>query len=236
MNVYWFGRNMDKDLADVSDMLEDAGFYGWLLPYVAGLPDPFVRIARSLNTDQKLKYLVAVRPHTITPQYLLAITRGLDFIQKDRVRVNFVPGWKTTGAREHWFSGPTPPIDDNSTLDDRKRYLCSYIKDFKNMNGSKPYVYISGMPDDICPNMLDFADGNIVSYGLLASDKLGGYSRDAIISIPVTSIEMLRERMNHARSEGFENIMIHIDERDSLDWVLTKKIFEEIKSLKATSA
>jgi hypothetical protein len=27
--------------------------------------------------------------------------------------------------------------------------------------------------------------------------------------------------------------MIHIDERDSLDWVLTKKIFEEIKALKA---
>ena len=68
MKVYWFGRHLDKDLGYMSDLLEDSGFYGWLLPYAPGLPDPFTRIARSLNTDKKLKYLVAVKPYTISPQ------------------------------------------------------------------------------------------------------------------------------------------------------------------------
>jgi hypothetical protein len=229
MNIYWFARHLEKDLAEVSDMLEDAGFYGWLLPYVAGLPDPFVRIARSLNTDQKLKYLVAVRPYTISPQYLLAITRGLDFIQKDRVRINFVPGWKSSGEREHYFSGPTGLINDSSSLDDRKKYLCSYIEDFRNMNGKKPYTYISGLPDDICPNMLDFGDANIVSYGLLLAGKLDGCSKDTIISVEVSSIETLHEKINHVKDAGFNGIMIHPD--DPHDFGLAKKIFKEVKSL-----
>jgi hypothetical protein len=71
MNIYWFGKHVDKDLGYVSDLLEDSGFYGWLLPYNAGYEDPFTRIARSLKTEQKLKYLVAVRPYTISAQYLL---------------------------------------------------------------------------------------------------------------------------------------------------------------------
>jgi hypothetical protein len=229
MNIYWFGRQLDKDLAYMSDLLEDSGFYGWLLPYQAGLPDPFVRVARSLNTDQKLKYLVAVRPYTMSPQYLLAITKGLDLIQKDRVRINFVPGLTT--HREEYFAGILGPINDSSSLNDRKKYLCSYIEEFRNMNGKKPYTYISGLADYLCPNLLDFGDANIVSYGLFLAGKLEECSKDTIISFPVSSIKTLHERMNHLRSAGYNNLMINLD--DPNDFELALKIFKEIKSIQA---
>ena len=233
MNIYWFGRHLDKDFSYMSDLLEDSGFYGWLLPYAPGLADPFVRVARSMDTEKNLKYLVAVRPYTISPQYLLAITKGLDLIQEDRVRINFVPGL-TMGGFDESFGGILGPINDSSSLEDRKKYFCSYIEEFRNMKAKKPYTYLSGMVTDICPNMLDFGDANIVSYAMLVEGKLEGYNKDTIIFFPVSSIKTLHDRMNHVKSAGYNNIMIHTD--GDTDFELATRVFKEIKSIKATLA
>jgi HAD superfamily hydrolase (TIGR01662 family) len=53
---------------------------------------PNVGMFRRAEKEQKLKYLVAVRPYTISAQYLVSIIKSLDSIQEDRVRINFVPG------------------------------------------------------------------------------------------------------------------------------------------------
>ena len=228
MNVYWFGRHLNKDLGYMSDLLEDSGFYGWLLPYAPGLADPFIRIARSMNTDKKLKYLVAVRPYTISPQYLLAITKALDSIQEDRVRINFVPGL-TKGGFDESFGGVLSEVNDSSSFEDKKKYLCSYIEEFSNIKVKKPYVYLSGMVDDTCPNMLDFGDANIVSYGRLFEGKLEGYSKETIIFFPVSNIKSLYDRINDVKNAGYNNIMIHTD--GDQDFELATRVFKEIKSL-----
>jgi len=228
MNIYWFGRHLDKDLGHISDLLEDSGFYGWLLPYASGLADPFVRIARDLKTDQKLKYLVAVRPYTISPQYLLAISKSLDLIQEDRVRINFVPGL-VENQFEKSFGGILSTVNDGSSFADRKKYFCSYIEEFKNLKDKKPYTYISGIADEICPKMSELGDANIVSYGRLVEGKLEGYSKDTIIFFPAPSIEDFYERLNRVKNAGFNNIMIHTD--GDQDFELALEIFKEIKTL-----
>lgn len=228
MKIYWFGRHLDKDLGYMSDLLEDSGFYGWLLPYAAGIPDPFTRVARSINTDQKLKYLVAVRPYTISPQYLLAICNSLDLIQEDRVRINFVPGL-LEDQFEKSFGGILSTVNDNSSFADRKKYFCSYIEEFKNLKAKKPYTYISGIADGICPKMLEFGDANIVSYGRLVEGKLQGYSKDTIIFFPATSIEHFYERLGKVKDAGFNNIMIHTNGDE--DFELATRVFKEIKTL-----
>jgi hypothetical protein len=226
MNIYWFGRHLDKDLGYMSDLLEDSGFYGWLLPYASGLADPFVRIARDLKTDQNLKYLVAVRPYTISPQYLLAISKSLDLIQEDRVRINFVPGL-TEG--EEYYGGILSDINDGSSFADRKKHFCTYIEEFQKLKGDKAYTYISGMADEICPKMLEFGDANIVSYGRLVEGKLEGYSKDTIIFFPAPSIEDFYERLNKVKDAGFNNIMIHTN--GDRDFELATRVFKEIKTL-----
>jgi hypothetical protein len=226
MNIYWFGRHLDKDLGYMSDLLEDSGFYGWLLPYASGLADPFVRIARDLKTDQKLKYLVAVRPYTISPQYLLAISKSLDLIQEDRVRINFVTGL-TEG--EESYGGILSDINDGSSFADRKKYLCTYIEEFQKLKGDKAYTYVSGMSDEICPKMSEFGDANIVSYGRLVEGKLEGYSKDTIIFFPAPSIEDFYERLGKVKDAGFNNIMIHTN--GDQDFELATRVFKEIKTL-----
>ena len=230
MNIYWFGRHTDKDLGYVSDLLEDSGFYGWLLPYAVGVPDPFTRIARSLKTDQKLKYLVAVRPYTISPQYLLAISKSLDLIQEDRVRINFVPGL-TDG--EEAFGGIVSDINDASTFEDRKKYFCSYIEKFKNLKVKKPYTYVSGMSDTICPDMSNFGDANIVNYGRLTNGTLDPSDKTKILFFLVQDIESFRTVVKHIKENGYNNIMIHVDGDELFDLAL--EVFKEVKKMKLSN-
>lgn len=227
MNIYWFGRHTDKDLGYVSDLLEESGFYGWLLPYAVGVPDPFTRVARSLKTDQKLKYLVAVRPYTISPQYLLAISKSLDLIQEDRVRINFVPGL-TDG--EESFGGILSDINDASTFEDRKKYFCSYIEQFKNLKVKKPYTYVSGMSDSICPNMENFGDANIVNYGRLTNGTLDTSDKTKILFFLVQDIESFKKIVQDIKENGYNNIMIHVDGDELFDLAL--EVFKEVKRMK----
>jgi|694.fasta_scaffold32846_11 hypothetical protein len=227
MNVYWFGRHTDKDLGYISDLLEDSGFYGWLLPYAVGVPDPFTRIARSLKTNQKLKYLVAVRPYTISPQYLLAISKSLDLIQEDRVRINFVPGL-TDG--EESFGGVFSDVNDSTSFEDRKKFFCSYLEKFKDWDVKKPYTYVSGMKDSICPNMDSLADANIVNYGRLVSGTLDTSDKTKILFFIVRDIESFRTIIKHIKENGYNNIMIHVNGDELFDLAL--KVFEEVKNMK----
>jgi hypothetical protein len=227
VNFYWFGRHLDKDLKYVSDILEDAGFYAWLIPYSAGLADPFIRIARSMSTEQKLKYLVAVRPYTISAQYLIAISKSLDLIQEDRVRINFVPG--IVPESEKSIGGIFSEINDSSSYEDRKRHFCDYIRKFSELDIKKPYVYVSGFSDELCPDLEDFGDANILSYGHLHAGRLDPSDLDKIIFFPVRSIEDFREKIAEIKSKGYKNVMFHTN--GDRDFDLALKVFEEVKMM-----
>ena len=233
MNIYWFGRHIDKDLGYVSDLLEDSGFYGWLLPYGAGYPDPFTRVARSLKTEQKLKYLVAVRPYNISAQYLLSIIKSLDSIQEDRVRINFVPG---LNEGEGSFGGIFSDINDSTSFEDRKKFFCSYLEKFKDWDVKKPYTYVSGMQDSLCPNVDSLADANIVSYGRIFDGTLDPSDKTKIIFFPVLNIELFREILAEIKARGYNNVMIHAHSYDEPDedklFDLALKVFEEVKNIK----
>jgi hypothetical protein len=229
MNFYWFGRHLDKNLNYVSDLLEDSRFYGWLLPYAVGVPDPFTRVARSLKTNQKLKYLVAVRPYTMSPQYLLSIAKSLDLIQKDRVRINFVPGL-ILNKEEESFGGILSEVNDASSFIDRKKYFCSYIEEFSNLKVEKPYIYTSGLSDDICPNIEKFGDCNIVSYGRLVEGKLNDLDKNKVIYFPAVSVSNFKERVAEIKEKGYNNIMTHTNGDEDFDLAL--EIFKEVKKLK----
>jgi hypothetical protein len=233
MNIYWFGKHMDKDLGYMSDLLEDSGFYGWLLPYGAGYEDPFTRVARSLKTEQKLKYLVAVRPYTISAQYIISIIKSLDSIEEDRVRINFVPG---LNDGEESFGGIFSDINDATSFEDRKKFFCSYLEQFKAWKVKKPYTYVSGMQDNLCPNMDTLADASIVSYGRIFDGTLDPSDKTKIIFFPVLNIELFKEILADIKSKGYNNIMIHAHSYEKADedelFELSLKVFEEVKSMK----
>lgn len=132
-------------MASNIDELEDANFDGVLFTYSPFDGDMFTMIARTLNVKQKIKYMVAVRPHTMSAQYLCTINDSFNRIQRDRLEINIISGH--IKKHEKFFGGTLGEITDNSSVKDRTNYMIDYIKELENMknntNVKVPNYYVS---------------------------------------------------------------------------------------------
>ena len=227
MRYYWFGRHMDKDLKDISDILEDAGFYGILLPYVVGIGDQIVRVARAINKDQKLKYIVAVRPHTISPQYLLMINKSMNVIDRNRLEINFVPG--VIDEDEKLYGGILGDITDLSNGLERRDYLAEYMKVWHNTYDEKPYSYVAGTSEAIVDMVEKYADANMIPYEYLINtkDPILHIKRPRVVSVALHSTVGLIDKIEHIKSLGYEDIMFH--GHGDKDYPLALEVFNIIK-------
>ena len=82
----------------------------------------------------------------------------------------------------------------------------------------------------MCPQISEFGDCNIVSYGRLVEEKLNNFNKNGMIFFPVYKIEQFKERLDHIKQNGYNNIMIHTDGDKDFDFAL--EVFKEVKKLK----
>jgi hypothetical protein len=162
----------------------------------------------------------------------LSIIKTLDSIQEDRVRINFVPGLSEGES----FGGVFSDVNDKTSFEDRKKFFCSYLEKFKDWDVKKPYTYVSGMQDSLCPNMDSLGDANIVSYGRIFDGTLDPSDKTKIIFFPVLNIELFREILADIKARGYNNIMIHAHSYDQPDedklFDLALEVFKEVKNMK----
>jgi len=136
MKIYYFGGSISKDKPDILhgsniDELVDIDFDGVLFTYDPYSGDMFTVVARTLDLQQKIKYMIAVRPHTMSAQYLCTINDSFDKIQKNRLQINLIVGHIKPNEKN--FGGTIGEITDNSSVKDRTNYMIEYIKELKNM-------------------------------------------------------------------------------------------------------
>jgi hypothetical protein len=164
MKFYWFGRS-ENNLSAMSLELEESGFYGVLLPYGSNVGDHFVQIGRALKDDQKLTYIVAVRPYTISPQNLALIVKSLNSIDSERVWINFVSGQMP--EPELSVGGIIGEINDLTNLYERREYLKKYVPvfvDLCNRLNIKTKICISGKGDDMNSLVESHGDYSFAAY------------------------------------------------------------------------
>lgn len=148
MKFYYFGGYFGEDSGNQYsnvDSLEANNFDGVLFTYNPYQGDFFIRIARTLNVNQKIKYMVAIRPHSISPQYLCMISNSLREIQPGRVQINLIAGH--IKPKEINFNGFVGNVTDHSSIKDRTNYLIDYIEELSSMKDDKaitmPDYYVS---------------------------------------------------------------------------------------------
>lgn len=132
MKFYYFGGNFKQ--GEIT-RLEQHHFDGVMFVYDAVLGDVFTRIARDIKHNEKIKYLVAIRPHTISPQYLCMINKSLSLIMPNRVQINLISGY--IKDHEKSFGGILGNINDESDRIDRSNYLIEYVNMLNTMPGNK---------------------------------------------------------------------------------------------------
>jgi hypothetical protein len=144
MKFYYFGGVLNSDASNIN-YLEENGFDGVLFTYNPYQGDFFVRIANTINKNQKIKYMIAIRPHTVSAQYLCMINQSMNEIQKNRLQINLISGH--IKPHEIDFNGIIGDITDYSSVKDRTKYLIEYIQEISQMEQNKkievPDYYVS---------------------------------------------------------------------------------------------
>jgi hypothetical protein len=135
MKFYYFNGG-DHTQNNKIKKLEESGFTGVLFTYDARSSDYFVKTARDIKHNQKIKYMIAIRPHAISLQYLIMINSGMKEIMPDRVQINLISGH--IKKDEENVGGILGDVTDKSNNIERSNFLISFLEELEAMKKKSP--------------------------------------------------------------------------------------------------
>lgn len=136
MEFYYFGgRFNDENSWEDPSYLERSHFSGVLFTYDSTQGDMLVRTAIDIDPKEKIKYLIAIRPHTISPQYLCAINDSISEISKDRLEINLITGYIKDHEKD--VGGIVGDVHDTSSTVDRSNYMIDFLEQLNTMPKNK---------------------------------------------------------------------------------------------------
>lgn len=149
------------NLGKLSDDVDKAGYYSMLLVYHSTQPDAWIKCAHALNKKHKFKYMIAMRPYAISPEYFSMMCNAFNELSPNRIMFNIVAGdlQKEEKSVEHaLFIG-----DLIDTSEKRIEYTAEWIKKLKKINKIWPFpeIVMSGFSEKTLDTASEFADYNL---------------------------------------------------------------------------
>ena len=163
MKISWMQRfnwtNNYDGLMDMAKTLDDAGVYSVLLPYGATSPDYFAWIPDLVRNTKSLKFMMALRPYTFTPEYASRVFRTAYEVHGGRVTLNVVAGALSPEEQEYTLKYYIGNPEDIDTIDKRIAYADKWTQTFirifdEEFGPIKPEMYTIANS----PITLDFAN------------------------------------------------------------------------------
>lgn len=177
MKFYYFGGTFNEnDTLEDTSTLNDHHFDGVMFTYDATQGDMFIRTAKEMKPNEKIKYLVAIRPYTISPQYLYAINQSMNEIQRDRLQINVIAGY--IKDHESHVGGIVGDVNDSSSSVERSNYMISFIDSLNEISKNKGPeekldVYISTTNNYVFEAVKKYKNKMILPYSIY---KRGSWS------------------------------------------------------------
>lgn len=168
MEFYYFGGVIgDEKSPKTPSNLNKNNFSGLMFTYDIPEGDMFVKIANTIRKDERIKYLVAIRPYTISPQYLSMINQSMNQIDRDRLQINIIPGY--IKDHEAGVGGIVGDVNDESGPIERSNYAIKFIETLNTMDQNKESPGYFRDPNN--KNMLDVYISTTNSYVFEAAKK-----------------------------------------------------------------
>jgi hypothetical protein len=133
VKFYYFGGVLGDNSSVKSPYnLNSNHFDGVMFTHDIPQGDMFVRAGLDFRKNENIKYLIAIRPYTISPQYLSMINDSLNRVHKGRVQLNIIPGY--IKDHEDSIKGIVGPVNDQSDKVEKRKYLVEFLDAINEMN------------------------------------------------------------------------------------------------------
>jgi alkanesulfonate monooxygenase SsuD/methylene tetrahydromethanopterin reductase-like flavin-dependent oxidoreductase (luciferase family) len=123
MRISWMQRfnwdNSSEGLLDMAKTLDDAGVYSVLLPYGSNSPDYFTWLPDLIHNTNNLKFMMALRPYALTPEYASKIYRTAFDVFRNRVTLNVVAGALSPEEEQYTLKYYNGNPEDINNIDKR---------------------------------------------------------------------------------------------------------------------
>lgn len=190
----WRGYDLNpEELRHISRELEEVGYKSVLLTFNSEHPDYFIKSAVALIPGNRLKYMIALRPYHVSPQFCAMMTEGYNQIDSNRLIFNWIAGdfdKRTDEGKQFDVFGETESTD---TIVKRTTFLRKFVELYNSFGfvSVRPEMIFSGfskytlettkifngtslcMIDDYRKNIKDFSEINkkMVCVSVVLVDK-----------------------------------------------------------------
>lgn len=147
----------------LSKKLDEIGYYSVLMVYHSTIPDHWIKAAHVLDTNQKIKYMPAIRTYAITPEYCAMMCKAFNEIQPNRLMLNIVTG--DLKSDETSLEDLIYINDLMDTPEKRLKYTSEWIKKFKSIkiDSGFPEIVMSGHSKETNDLAKQYADYHLSS-------------------------------------------------------------------------
>lgn len=193
MNLIWFERNeqTNESLERRVNELKNSGMDGVMYPFGPTMGDYFTRISRIIDVKSKFKYIIAIRPYTISAQYLSMICRSINKISKGVLAINFLTGY--INKNDQLYGGILSEPNDSSSNIVRSNYMIEYAKEFKKVSLNE--FFVSTTNETVFNNCVENGFAMIIPYVWYKANRFDIEGKSVIISIaPVLNENIIDEK------------------------------------------
>jgi hypothetical protein len=143
----------------------------------------------------EMKYLVAIRPYVISPQYLSMLYNSVNSMHPGRLQLNLVSGSgdiqrEVKRSRTEYqmnenkdFGGILGPVTDLSSNVDRSNYLIEYIDMINSLNTTMPDFYVSVTNEYVFDAAKKHNNKIIIPYAMYKYNKFNIDNMDVMVAI-----------------------------------------------------
>jgi alkanesulfonate monooxygenase SsuD/methylene tetrahydromethanopterin reductase-like flavin-dependent oxidoreductase (luciferase family) len=215
MRVNWMFRNsppMDYDqLIDFTEELDSVGYHSVLLTVHSRKADYLPLVAAIMRRDYAIKYMLAVRPYLLSPQYFTMLMAGMQNIAKDKLIINWVHGVMYPEETFDAVLNVTDDMYEPSVRRDHMRNFLNALKETDMMSPIElPESIISGATDEIMEMAKEFGLHFGTGYDLFLKEheKIKSYGFDKVFLQTGIIVRETDEEAFRVRKEKFPDINV----------------------------
>lgn len=175
LNFHWMAREPEHSIEELKSLinkLEDTGYKSVLLLFGTKMSDYWIKAARTLNTSHKIKYMFAMRPYAVSPEYCYMMSKSMNQIDPNRVMLNLVSGeFYPEEVEPTAFDGTDMQIDEKEK---RRLYTRKFVKKFLEISAhdpNRPTILISGAAPTAVRTAKDYGDYSLFMYADFMHDQ-----------------------------------------------------------------